>query len=563
MSGSLVFEKGPPDVKSSETEAAESSVESGAEKGDSHLLSLNSQHLHRKLGVKEVQLFALSAAIGTGIFVGIGKALPKAGPAGLLIGFLIWGTCMLAVNECYAEMVVYMPVHSATITFGSKWVDEAFGFAMGWNYFLNMALLVPFEIVAVSLMIGYWTDVMPAAAVVVIMMVIYLVLNVISVSWFGAAEFYMGFFKILLALALTAYTFVTMVGGNPKHDVYGFRYWNEPGPFMDFLLDGSTGRFLGVLAAIVQAGFNICGPEYLSMIAAETRDPRKVLKRAFGTFYIRIILFFVGAALCVGICIPSNDPTLAKVHDEGISTGAASPYVISMKNFGIAGLGSVVNAGILLSLISAGNGLLFCAARTLHGMAVEGKAPKFFSYCTKNGIPYAHLALIILIWIGTDSETQILGSHGVTVNLLVIMITANQLLNHFSVGLTYIFFYRAMKAQGVDRRTLPYVGRFQPYTSYLAVASMFIMTFLIGFDLFIDYPKNWDIKYFFLNYSMLGLYIVMFGGYKLLKRTKRVKAMEMDLALGESKNEIETHEMLLEEKPMGLAEKILLKVLPM
>ncbi|KAK2812444.1 hypothetical protein FQN50_001445 [Emmonsiellopsis sp. PD_5] len=524
MSGSLVFEKGPPDVKSSETEAAESSVESGAEKGDSHLLSLNSQHLHRKLGVKEVQLFALSAAIGTGIFVGIGNALPKAGPAGLLIGFLIWGT---------SEMVVYMPVHSATITFGSKWVDEAFGFAMGWNYFLNMALLVPFEIVAVSLMIGYWTDVMPAAAVVVIMMVVYLVLNVISVSWFGAAEFYMGFFKILLALALIAYTFVTMVGGNPKHDVYGFRYWKEPGPFVDYLLDGSTGRFLGVLAAIVQAGFNICGPEYLSMIAAETKNPRMVLKRAFGTFYIRIILFFVGAAICVGICIPSNDPTLAKMHDEGISTGAASPYVISMKNFGIAGLGSVVNAGILLSLISAGNGLLFCAARTLHGMAVEGKAPKFFSYCTKNGIP------------------------------LVIMITANQLLNHFSVGLTYIFFYRAMKAQGIDRKTLPYVGRFQPYTSYLAVASMFIMIFLIGFDLFIDYPKNWDIKYFFLNYSMLGFYIVMFAGYKLLKRTKRVKAMELDLALGESKTEIETHEMLLEEKPIGLAEKILLKILPM
>lgn len=61
---------------------------------------------------------------------------------------------------------------------------------MGWNFFLNMyascfyegtqadynkrALLVPFEIVALSLMIGYWTDAVPAAAVVVIMMVIYM-----------------------------------------------------------------------------------------------------------------------------------------------------------------------------------------------------------------------------------------------------------------------------------------------------------------------------------------------------------------------------------------------------
>lgn len=37
------------------------------------------------------------------IFVTIGNALPKAGPAGLFIGFLIWGCCVLAVNECYGK----------------------------------------------------------------------------------------------------------------------------------------------------------------------------------------------------------------------------------------------------------------------------------------------------------------------------------------------------------------------------------------------------------------------------------------------------------------------------
>lgn len=39
-------------------------------------------------------------------------------------------------------MVTYMPVHSATITFATKWVDEALGFAMGWNFFLNMYVVV-------------------------------------------------------------------------------------------------------------------------------------------------------------------------------------------------------------------------------------------------------------------------------------------------------------------------------------------------------------------------------------------------------------------------------------
>lgn len=29
-------------------------------------------------------------------------------------------------------------------------------------------------------------------------------------------------------LGLICYTFVTMVGGNPHHDAYGFRYWKNP-----------------------------------------------------------------------------------------------------------------------------------------------------------------------------------------------------------------------------------------------------------------------------------------------------------------------------------------------
>lgn len=123
------------------------------------------------------------------------------------------------------------------------------------------------------------------------------------------------------------------------------------------------------------------------MIAAETKQPRKVIGRAYKTFLVRVLLFFVGGALCIGIVIPYDDPTLARLLGEGVSTGAASPYVISMQRLGIAGLGSVVNAGIMLSLLSAGNALLFSATRTLHGMAVEGKAPQFFAYCTKNGVP--------------------------------------------------------------------------------------------------------------------------------------------------------------------------------
>lgn len=54
------------------------------------------------------------------------------------------------------------------------------------------------------------------------------VLNGLTVKYFGISEFYMSTFKILLMLGLMLYTFITMVGGNPDRDPYGFRYWRDP-----------------------------------------------------------------------------------------------------------------------------------------------------------------------------------------------------------------------------------------------------------------------------------------------------------------------------------------------
>jgi amino acid transporter len=60
----------------------------------------------------------------------MGSALPKGGPAGLFIAFLLWGGVMWAVNECFAEMVTYAPIPSPFIRFGTEWVDGALGFGM-------------------------------------------------------------------------------------------------------------------------------------------------------------------------------------------------------------------------------------------------------------------------------------------------------------------------------------------------------------------------------------------------------------------------------------------------
>lgn len=79
---------------------------------------------------------------------------------------------------------------------------------------------------------------------------------------------------MILIFMLFFFTFVTMVGCNPKHNAYGFRYWRNPGPLAAYHTTGDLGRFEGFLACIWAASFYIIGPKYISMATAEAKRPQ-------------------------------------------------------------------------------------------------------------------------------------------------------------------------------------------------------------------------------------------------------------------------------------------------
>ncbi|RJE22665.1 Amino acid permease [Aspergillus sclerotialis] len=516
------------------------------------LISAGSQDLHRKLGGKEIQLFAVGGAIGTSLYVQMGAALPKGGPAGLFLGFVVYGTIILAVNQCFAEMITYLPIASPFVRLAGFWVDDALSFAMGWNYFFLMAFNIPYEITAINVLLTYWTDKVPVAVVVVVCLVIYTtsVLNGLTVKYFGISEFYMSIFKIFLMLGLMMYTFVTMVGGNPRNDAYGFRYWNDPGSFVEYLVPGDTGRFCGLLSCMIQGSFTMVGPEYISMVAAEAESPRKLMRRAYSSFVWRLMFFFIGGALCVGIVIPYNDKILAETisgEREGSGTGAASPYVISMVEFGIKGVPDLVNALIMTSVLSAGNNVIFSAARTLHGMALDGKAPPFLAKCNKYGLPYysviAALAFCLLALL------QLSKSSSTVLTWLVGICTASYLLNYFGTVVTYLHFYASLRRQGIDRNTLPYKGYLQPYAAWYALFGTFIMTLVLGYNVFIN--GQWDTTTFFTSYTMVGFFPAAFIFWKIVRRTKYVRPGTADLQLGGTKDDIDLYESLYEPPKRG------------
>ncbi|KAL2359186.1 hypothetical protein RJZ56_007974 [Blastomyces dermatitidis] len=316
-----------------------------------------------------------------------------------------------------------------------------------------------------------------------------------------------------------------MLGGNPLGDRYGFRYWREPGAFAELYKTGDLGRFLGFLQCLILASFTIAGPDYVSMAAGETENPRYVLPRAFNAVFYRLTAFFVLGSLCVGIVVPYNDPTMSDAFGNGLPGAAASPYVVAMDRLQIKVLPHIVNAMVLGAAFSAGNSYVYCASRSLFGLALEGKAPRIFTKCNKHGVPVYCVLLVLLI--ALLSFLQVSNEAAVVLDWFVSLVTASQLLNFFAVAFTFTRFMKALDAQGVTRDSLPYKGLLQPYLAYYACAGTLTMAFVGGYTVFL--PGNWSIPTFLFSYTMIGICPVLFLGWKLIKKTKWLKPHEVDL----------------------------------
>ncbi len=223
------------------------------------------------------------------------------------------------------------------------------------------------------------------------------IINIFAVKWYGESEFWLALGKVLLIVGLIIYTFITMLGGNPLHDRFGFRYWKDPGSFATLYKTGNLGRFLGFLQCLILASFTVAGPDYVSMAAGEAENPRVVMPRAYNRVFGRLMAFFVLGSLAVGINVPHTDPELKDAFSSGLPGAAASPYVVAMNRLKIRVLPDIVNAAVLSAAFSAGNSYVYCASRSLFGLALEGKAPKFLTRCSRNGVPIYCVLVVLLL----------------------------------------------------------------------------------------------------------------------------------------------------------------------
>lgn len=96
------------------------------------------------------------------------------------------------------------------------------------------------------------------------------------------------------------------LGGNPKHDRIGFRYWQHPyGPMGSYLLarvhNVHLSIFLGFWSTLTNALFAYIGTELIGVTVGEAENPRKNIPKAIRRTFYRILIFYVGGVFVIGL----------------------------------------------------------------------------------------------------------------------------------------------------------------------------------------------------------------------------------------------------------------------
>ena len=530
-----------PDIEASAAKGAENvHTEDTTDPKYAEYEQRNVGTLQRRLKARHVQFLALSGAIGTGLFVGSGQVLSLAGPLSAFLAYLITGFNIYAVINSMGEMATWLPLPGAVPVYAARYVDEALGFTLGWNYWYQFAIGVPIEVTAAAIIIDYWPNVVPKGVWITILFLPMVVINCFPVRIYGEAEFVFGAIKLTTIVGLIILMLVITLGGAPNGDRIGFRYWIDPGPMGEYLKEGALGRFLAFWKVFIQATFSYGGSEMVVIAAGETENPRRNIPKAVRRIFWRIVIFYVVAIFLVGMCVSREDPLLLDAIDNNDPGVAASPFVIAIANGGISALPSIINAVVLTSAWSAGNAFFYASTRVLYATALDGKAPRFLRY-EKWGIPYGCVGitsvLSLLVYLNlsnTSSEVFFWISNLSAVSTLVVWT---------SVSITYIRFHQGMKYQGIPRSAMPYRAPFQPYLAYFSAIFSSTVAFFNGFDAF--FPGKFSAKTFVPPYIDIPIFACLFLGYKFTKRTKFVKKEDMDFFSG--KAEVDSLEQTWEE----------------
>lgn len=474
-------------------------------------MSQENTEMKRSLKTRHLSMIAIGGSIGTGLFLASGSTISQAGPGGALVAYTLMGLMVYFLMTSLGEMATYMPVSGSFSTYATKFIDPAFGFALGWNYWFNWAITLAVEINTAAIIMQYWLPDVPSWMFSVVFLALIFGVNATSGRSFGEAEYWLSMIKVitvLIFIVIGTLTIFGIMGGEP---VGTSNLTVGEAPFV-----GGIPALLGVF---VVAGFSFQGTELIGVSAGETENPEESIPKAIKQVFWRILLFYIVSIFIIGVLIPYTSPNLL---GGDVTDVATSPFTLVFKRAGLATAASVINAVILTAILSAGNSGLYASSRMLHSMAKDGQAPAVFAKVNKRGVPIN--ALILTAIVGAAAFlSSIFGDS--FYGLLIAASGLTGFIAWLGIGLSHLRFRKAYKAQGKDLNDLKYRSKFFPFGPLLAL--FLCLMVIIGQDIPAFINMDWGAILF--TYMSIPLVLVLFIYYKVRYKTKLIPLEEVDL----------------------------------
>ena len=343
--------------------------------------------------------------------------------------------------------------------------------------------------------------------------------------------------KVVTICGLLLLSLIIACGGVTGEPT-GFKYWKDPGAIKPYIHTGATGKFLAIWSTFVTATFAYLGTELVGVTVGEAQNPRKTIPRAIKLTFYRILFFYCFSVFLLGMIIPYDSPALLD-SNKALTGANASPFVAAINISGIRYLPGILNGAILLFVFSASNSDLYIASRTIYGLALEGRAPRFLAKTDERGVPIyalglsASFALLAFMNVSTSSKTVF--------EYFINLTTIFGILTWISILVTHIYFVRARHAQGITDSQMPYIA---PLGQCGSMGALFMCCLIALFKNFDVFTPKFNYKNFITGYLGIPLYLVMIFGYKAYYRNPGIKPEEADLFSGKNKIDREEEEFL-------------------
>lgn len=322
------------------------------------------------LSSRHVQLLAIGGTIGTGLFLGSGRAISYAGP-GLILAYFVTSVACFLLMRALGELLVARPNDHTFIVSIRRILGNRVAFVIGWAYWACWIALAMAEVTAIGIYIKWWIPSCPQWLPGLLVLAVLLMLNLASAGTFGEIEFWLALIKVVAILAVILTAIVMSFSGAHVHGTaVGLANLTRGG----LLPHGWHGWLLSLQMAV----FAYVGIESVGVSAAEADHPSQVIPKAVNGVSVWITILYCGALAAIMMLFS---------WDKLSST--ASPFVSVFNAIGIPGAASLVNFIVLMAAASACSGSLYTAGRMLQELTSSLHRPVLqkLSVPAENGVP--------------------------------------------------------------------------------------------------------------------------------------------------------------------------------